>query len=44
MYNANDTVIPGQDQGSYLNASTNANDKRTHQTVHEHKILGPSQE
>ena len=41
---ANDTVIPGKDQGSDLNASTKADDKRMHPTAHEHKIPGPSQE
>ena len=42
---ANDAVIPGKDQGSYLNDSTNACDKsKTHPIGHYHKIPGLSQE
>ena len=42
---ANDAVIPGKDQGSYLNDSTNACDKsKTHPTSQYHQIPGPSQE
>ena len=41
---ANDAVIPGKDQGSYLNDSTMPATKKTHPTGHYHQIPGPSQE